>query len=106
MSNKKDSEEVSRQVNQQIRQAKHGRGYYIALFLLIFVIPLYVLLQFFYVDAGGWEPFDLFFLLALIAFSIYGLYTDHALKTKLPVWFIVLGVISVIFITILQILIM
>ena len=105
MTRKETPEEVLKQLNQDIRQAKHGMGYYFALALLLFAIPLYVLLQFFYVYAGGWELHDLFLVLALFAVAIYGLYTDRGLRAKLPLWFSVLGVVSVIAITILQLII-
>lgn len=103
MSSKQDSAEVSKRLGQQIRQAEHGIDYYFALFLFFFAIPLYVLLQFFYADAGGWNLFDIIFVLILLVIAIYGLYGEFASKTKLSLWFTVLGVISGIIVTILRI---
>ncbi|MDN5275879.1 MAG: hypothetical protein JWN33_528 [Candidatus Saccharibacteria bacterium] len=94
MNRKEVSDEVSKRLNQQIRQAKYGKRYYISLFLLFFAIPLYVLLQFFYVYADGWSLFDLIFVFVLLAISIHGLYSELRSKTKLPIWFTVLGVIT------------
>lgn len=103
MNKKQPSPEVTKHLNQQIRQANHGKGYYFALFLLFFAIPLYVLLQFFYADAGGWQLFDVIFVAILLVIAIYGLYGEFASKTKLSLWFTVLGVISGIIVTILRI---
>jgi len=92
MTRKKDSEEVMRRMNRHVRQVNHGMSYYLALFLLTFAIPLYALLQFFYIDANGWTLFDMLFVLALGAIAIYGIYVEFAPKIALPVWFTVLGV--------------
>jgi hypothetical protein len=100
MTRKEDSDKVSKRLNQHIRQAHHSREYYLSLFILAFGIPLYVLLQIFYVYAGGWQLHDLLFILALFAVAVYGLYKESASRTKLPIWFIVLGVISGVAITI------
>ena len=94
MNGKKDSETVSKRVRRQIRPARHGLNFYLALFILIFAIPLYIILQFFYADAGGWERSDLFFIIFLLVIAVYGIHTDPSLKKRLPIWFLVLGVIS------------
>lgn len=103
MTGKQDSDKVSERLNRQIRQAKHGKGYYISLYLLCFAIPLYVLLQFFYVYAGGWTLLDAVLILVLLAIAVNGLYVEFASKTKLPFWFTVLGVIAGIIVLLLQI---
>ena len=100
--NKKDPRKV-RFFSYEIREAKHGKGYYLSLFLLFFAIPLYVLLQFLYVEAKGWTLLDLAFILILLAIAISGLYTEFASKTKLPLWITVVGVISGVVVTIVQI---
>jgi len=94
MSKKEDSEEVSRRLNQQVREAQHGMNYYFSLFLLLFAIPLYVFSQFSFMDASGWQPYDIFFLLALVVFAGYGLYTEFLPSNKLIVWLTTLGLIS------------
>jgi hypothetical protein len=103
MSNKDNSEEASRRLNKQIRQAEHNIGYYLVLFLLFFAIPLYVLLQFFYQPADGWQFFDLIFVLVLLAIAVNGIYRESISKTKLPLWFTVLGIISGIIVAILEV---
>lgn len=76
MSKKDDSEEVSRRLGRHIRQAKHGGSYYASLFILFFAVPLYIILQFFYAPADGWDSFDLLLILALLTVSGYGLYRE------------------------------
>jgi predicted permease len=82
MNNNKNSDEISKRLNQQIRQANHSRGYYLSLFLLYFAIPLYVLSKFLYADAGGWELSDVLFVIILLAIAIYGIFRDHFSETK------------------------
>lgn len=101
MNKKEDSSKVSDRLNRQIRPTKHGVGYYLSLFLLFFAIPLYILMQFFY----GWGFDDLIFILILLTFPISGLYKEFVSNTKLPIWFIVLGLSAGIGLTVLSVII-
>jgi heme/copper-type cytochrome/quinol oxidase subunit 4 len=103
MTNKEDSEKVVKNLDKHIRQAKHGQGYYVAMAIFFFAIPVYVLLEFFYVYAGGWTMFDLFFVFALLVVAVYFLYSDRAPGSKVPLWFSIIGVISIIIVTLFQI---
>ncbi len=100
MNNKNDSKEVQKNLNAQVPQAKHGMNYYFSFFLLVFAIPLFVLLEFFYPAAGGWTVFDLVFVFILLAIAAYGIYRDFQNTKKVPIWLSVIGVMSGIVITI------
>jgi hypothetical protein len=101
MNRNKNSDEIAKRMRQQIREAKRGMGYYVAMFLLLFAIPLYILSTFLY--ASGWALSDTLFILIMLAIAISGVYKESTLKGKLPLFFTVLGVISGIVLTIVQV---
>lgn len=94
MSNKNNSKKVLNNLNSQIPQAKHGLNYYFSFFLIVFAIPLFVILEFFYPAAGGWTVFDLVFVFILLALAAYGLYKEFQNTKKVPIWLSVIGGIS------------
>lgn len=92
MSKEDDAPKVRAQLNGQIRQAKHGIGYYIALFIFFFVVPGYVVSQLYFSSRLGWD--DLFFVAAFFAIALFALYKELTSYRKVPLWFSVIGVIA------------